>query len=175
MHTHFSLRLLSLGLILILSCSAWASRTNKEFANLSSELGSPNVNINLGAPLLALAKLAIPAEDKEAAALLESVSSVSVQVFNAPKNMKDLSASVQKFSQKAAKDQWETLISVNEDKEKVRILVKLKEEVIQGLLLIVLNTQEAVFIQVEGQITPDRLALLAQNLDFEQHIPQTIQ
>ena len=50
-------------------------------------------------------------------------------------------------------DDYETMVSVNEDKDRTRILVKLKDEVIKELVILTTGDDPAM-IRIKGNIKP---------------------
>jgi hypothetical protein len=140
-----------------------------DFADLGEAYGEAKVEINLHKALLNMVGTFSKSEDPEIAEILSGVDSIKVRVF--PLNGKPEKAmeTVDEVSKKIRKLDWEPLISVNEEKEKVRIFSKMTGEVMDGLVVMVVNENgegEAVFINIVGQIDPAKVSKLADSMDI---------
>lgn len=155
---------------LIFSTSALAGPAGYiDFADLGEAYGEAKVEINLHKALLNMVGSFSKSEDPEIAEILSGVESIKVRVF--PLNGKPEKAmqTVEDVSKKIRKQDWEPLISVNEEKEKIRIFSKMTGEVMDGLVVMVVSENgpgEAVFINIVGQIDPAKVSKLADSMDI---------
>lgn len=139
-----------------------------DFGELSSVYGEPKVRINIGKKLLWFVGLVAKHGDKDVAELLKKLDGVRVEVYKLDHNtdaavnvVKDVSAQLQ------ARD-WEPIISIQEEDEQVRIYVKMSEEEINGLVVMVVKPgDEAVFINIIGDIDPAQVGKVTQALDID--------
>ena len=70
-------------------------------------------------------------------------------------------------------DKWDTLVTVNdnEDDQKVRVFSKSTDNVIDGVVVMVVSPEkeggEAVFINIVGEIDPEKIGKVAETLDID--------
>ena len=138
-----------------------------DFGELNSIFGEPTVQISIGASLLSLVGTLSAEEDPEAAELFKKLNGVRVSVFEtesmaegAVELVKDLSGSL---SQKG----WESVVTVNSAEEQVRVFMKISGETVDGITVMAVEDDEAVFVNVIGNINPAELDRVMKNLDVE--------
>jgi hypothetical protein len=168
-------RILSISLItLLFTASAYAdSRGQIDFADLSSHYGEPKVEINLSASLMNMIGSFAKGEDAEVAEILSNLEFIKVRVYNLNGKVEKANSTIDRVSKTLRAAQWETLVTVNdnEDNQKVRIFSKTTNDVIDGIVVMVVSPQkeagEAVFINIVGEIDPNKIAKITETLDID--------
>ena len=64
-------------------------------------------------------------------------------------------------------DDWEPVVQVNDGGEHVQIFLKINGDVIDGLVLMAVDSEEAVFINVLGSLDPMQLSQVMENFDVD--------
>lgn len=137
-----------------------------EFADLSAAYGEPKVQIDLGEKLLRF--VGKMDQDKEAAEIFNKLKAVRVEVYNVNQNTGPAIAVVDKVTAELRSRSWEPVVIVTEGKERVRIFVKLNDKVIDGLVLMAVGDKdEAVFINIIGEIDPSQVAKVTKALNVD--------
>jgi hypothetical protein len=62
---------------------------------------------------------------------------------------------------------WESVVTVNSDDEQVRIFMKFNGEDVEGITVMALEEDEAVFVNVIGDLKPDELGRVMENFDID--------
>ncbi|NND83506.1 MAG: DUF4252 domain-containing protein [Gammaproteobacteria bacterium] len=166
---------LSLGVFtLLFSASVYAAPTGQiDFADLSSHYGEPKVEINLSASLMKMIGSFAKAEDPEVGQILSNLEFVKVRVYNLNGKLDKANSTIDRVSKELKADKWETLVTVNnnEDNQKVRVFSKSTNEVIDGVVVMVVSPEkeagEAVFINIVGEIDPNKIAKITDTLDID--------
>jgi len=138
-----------------------------DFGDLGNIFGEPTVQISVGASLLSLVGSLSASEDPEAAEMFKRLNGVRVNVYEnteIPAEGLDL---VKNVSQQLSGAGWESVVTVNSEEEQVRIFMKLNDEVVQGITVMVVEATEAVFVNVIGDISPAELEKVMDNFDVE--------
>ena len=140
-----------------------------EFTNLDSVYGEPKVLVNLNKTMLGfVSKLNV--SDPDTNELISKLEGVRVYVYDIAGNdgpALDLIAEVSKDIQ--AKN-WLPIVSVNEEDEKVRIFTKITDDVMDGLVVMVVENDhegEAVFINIVGEIDPEQISKVTDSLNID--------
>ncbi|MEM7691948.1 MAG: DUF4252 domain-containing protein [Pseudomonadota bacterium] len=144
-----------------------------EFADLESTYGKPSLKINLNKSLLKLVG-SFDHEDPAVAETLKNLELVRVYAFEdlgegssfnkAEQQMLELTASLEAAS-------WSRVVEARDEEERVDIYVKQSAESIQGLVLLALDGEDAVFINVLGNIQPQQIASIVKHVDIDLDIP----
>jgi hypothetical protein len=137
-----------------------------DFGELSSVYGEPKVMINLGGSILRFVG-GLSKDDPETAALLEKLKGVRINVYSMDGNP---DAALQKVSQVKSMLQsakWEPIVQVNEDGEQAQIFIKLVGDNMEGLTVMAVDEEEAVFINIIGQLDPAQLSQVMDNFDID--------
>ncbi|MEE4216099.1 MAG: DUF4252 domain-containing protein [Xanthomonadales bacterium] len=138
-----------------------------DFGDLGDIFGEPTVQISVGASLLSLVGSLSASEDPEAAEMFKRLKGVRVNVYEnteVPAAGLDL---VKNVSNQLSSSGWESVVTVNSDDEQVRIFMKINDDVVQGITVMVVEATEAVFVNVIGDISPAELEKVMDNFDVD--------
>jgi len=106
-------------------------------------------------------------EDPEVAKLFKRLHGVRVSVFENPTVNEGAVDFVKSISSKLSQQGWESVVTVNSDDEQVRIFMKFNGENVEGITVMALAEDEAVFVNVIGDLNPDELGKVMDNFDIE--------
>ncbi|MFT7528080.1 MAG: hypothetical protein ACI9LY_003240 [Arenicella sp.] len=168
-------RILSISFIaLMFTAPAYAeSKGQIDFADLSSFYGEPKVEINLGSGLMNMVGSFAKSEDPELAEILSNLEFIKVRVYNLNGKVEKANTTIDVVSKKLRSEEWETLVTVNDNEEnqKVRIFSKTTNDVIDGVVVMVVSPEkeagEAVFINIVGNIDPNKIAKITNKLNID--------
>ena len=138
-----------------------------DFGELNSIFGEPTVQISIGASLLGLVASLSAEEDPEAADLFKKLNGVRVNVFETESMADGAVNLVKEISGKLSQSGWESVVTVNSADEQVRVFMKLNAETVDGITVMALEDNEAVFVNVIGNINPEELKRVMKNFDVE--------
>jgi len=158
---------------LLITTPAYAMAQGQiDFADLSAHYGEPKVEINLSAGLMKLVGSFADEEDPEIGNILSNLESIKVRVYSLNGELEKANSTIDRVSSELKTDDWETLVTVNnnEENQKVRIFSKSSSNTIEGVVVMVVSPEkeggEAVFINIVGEIDPEKISEVAQTLDI---------
>lgn len=138
-----------------------------DFGELDSIFGEPTVQIAIGESLLGLVGSLSAEEDPETAELFKKLNGVRVNVFED----KDIPAEgldfVKDISAQLSERGWESVVTVNSDDEQVRIFMMINEDRVEGITVMAVEENEAVFVNIIGDINPAELDKVMDNFDVD--------
>lgn len=137
-----------------------------DFGQLASEYGEPKVMINLGGSILKFVG-GLSKDDPEAAALLQQLKGVRINVYSVDGNPDAALQKIKQVKSLLQGDHWEPIVQVNEEGEQAQIFVKLNGETMEGLTVMAVDDEEAVFINIIGQLDPAQLSQVMDNFDID--------
>jgi hypothetical protein len=138
-----------------------------DFGELNRIFGEPTVQISIGASLLGLVGTLSEEEDPEAAELFKKLNGVRVNVFETESMADGAVDLVKDISGKLSSSGWESVVTVNSADEQVRVFMKINGETVDGITVMALEEDEAVFVNVIGNINPSELDRVMKNFDVE--------
>ena len=138
-----------------------------DFGELSGIFGEPTVQISVGASLLNLVGSLSAKEDPEAAELFKRLNGVRVNVFENAEVGPEGVAFIKDVSSKLSDKGWESVVTVNSEEEQVRIFMKINDDLVEGITVMVVEATEAVFVNIIGNISPAELEKVMDNFDVE--------
>ena len=139
-----------------------------DFGEMNSIYGEPKVNISIGGALLGFVGAMAKNEDPEAAAIMKKLKGVRVSVYSTEEVGAEAALSqVAEVKKWLTSSNWEAIVQVNEDDEQVQIFMNLDGDKMNGLTLMAVDDEEAVFINVIGQLDPSELASVMDNFDID--------
>ncbi len=139
-----------------------------DFGEMNSVYGEPKVNISIGGAMLGFVAAMARNSNPEAAAIFSKLKGVRVSVYN----IEDVGAEAALAQVNHVKGtlqglNWSPVVQVNEDGEQIQIFMKFDGEIMNGLTLMVVDEEEAVFINVIGELDPNKLSALMKKFDID--------
>jgi hypothetical protein len=138
-----------------------------EFGELDAIFGEPTTTINIGGSMLGFVGALSAKEDPEAASIFKRLHGVRVSVFENQDIPDEGLEFVKKVSSELSDKGWESVVSVNSAEEQVRILMKINGELVEGITVIAVEQNEAVFVNVIGNISPDEIEKVMNNVNVD--------
>jgi translation elongation factor EF-Ts len=132
-----------------------------------------NINSNLIAMVTNFAKKAEP----EVAEILQGLKSIRVNVLGLNEdNRTEIQERITQVRSQLDKSGWDRVVTVIDKADDVGVYIKTKgAEVVEGVVVTVLSGKnEAVFVNIVGDIRPDRLAMVGERFNIEplKHLPK---
>ncbi len=138
-----------------------------DFGELNSIYGEPKVNISIGGALLGFVGAMAKNDDPEAAAIFKKLKGVRVSVYSTEGNLDAALDQVSRVKSALIASNWEPIVQVSDEGEQVQIFMKMDGVKMDGLTLMAVDDEEAVFINVIGQLDPQELAEVMGNFDID--------
>ena len=104
-------------------------------------------------------------DDPETEALLRALEGVRVRVYEINGNAGDVAADFDRMSAKLRTRDWEPVVLVKEAEERTHMLMKLDAETITGLTVLTSDGQQAVVVNVMGDLEPEMFSHTMSLLD----------
>ncbi len=135
-----------------------------------SKSGGEFVEVNVRGSLISMAAKIAEKQEPEAAELLRSIESVRVNVIGLDdSNRGELRSRIDTIRSGLDSEGWERVVTVQQNGDDVGVYTKIRGgESIAGVVVTVLSHEgQAVFVNVVGDIKPERLAELGEKLHIE--------
>lgn len=137
---------------------------------LRAEYGKPTMHLTVGKKLLWLAGL-VGHEDRTFSDIVTHVNTARIVSYRLNRNPAPALKAVRDAARKLVARGWQPIIEVSEADEQTRILVKLGDDSIDGMVVMSVHPgDEAVFIGILGELTPDLMSRLTRDLDIDEKI-----
>ena len=121
-----------------------------------------NIEINLSEKLIKLVAKAAK-NDQEAAKLLEMLEGVYVRGYRS--GDADLGAVCRYYKNKLKEEDWEVIAKIKEDDEIFEVHTLFDQDIINGLFIMIAETEQTIFVNVFGRINPEQIGELLDSLD----------
>jgi hypothetical protein len=138
-----------------------------DFGELNSLFGEPTVQISVGASLLGMVGSLSASEDPEAAEMFKRLKGVRVSVFETDGMVDGAVGLIKDVSSALSSKGWESVVTVNSQDEQVRIFMMINDSQVEGITVMALDEEEAVFVNVIGNIDPEELSKVMENFDID--------
>jgi hypothetical protein len=142
-----------------------------DFGAMPSAAGRQFVEVNLQPNLISLAAKIVSKQEPDVAELLRNIKHVRVNVVGLDDtNRGTVDQKMQSVRADLESRGWSPVVTVrDEGGENVNVHIKTGEnDVIQGLVVTVIgDNNEAVFVNIVGEINPDQIAEIANRFDIE--------
>ena len=137
------------------------------FGDLSLTYGEPKITINLGGTMLNFVGMMSSSESPETSEMISKLKGIRVQIYSIEDNA---DAAMNQFGDTKSSlksSGWEPIVQVNEDDEQVLVYMKAVEGNMEGMTVMVVDQEEAVFVNVIGQLNPAELAKVMDKFDVD--------
>ena len=134
------------------------------FLDLLPNEDAIRVEVSIHKSLIQLICSGLEADLKDVVCGLESIDTLVLDVGGRLRD--DMASLVPRVDRKLQDDGWERIVLVREPSEQVRILVYNDEESISGLVVMVIDQREMVFVNVSGLIDLEAMQKLANRMDI---------
>ena len=141
-----------------------------DFGKFTPAAGGEFVEVNVNNNLICMAAKFVEKQQPDVAKMLRGIQRVRVNVIGLnDQNRADLEQRVKTIRENLDQQGWQRVVTAVQAKEDVGVYLKTRgEEAVEGLVVTVIDGgQEAVFINVVGDIRPDKLAELGEKLNIE--------
>jgi hypothetical protein len=170
---------LALAAVSFLAGAAHADADDKSFASMPgyvdfaalAKIGEEaKVEVNLKSPMLGLVSKFVGDDDPELREMLANLTLVRVRVYNlTPAIEKEFLTAGTETIRRLDKSGWERIVRVRDEGEHVDIYFKPSSnaEWIEGVLIIAVDN-EAVFVNIVGQIRPEDVGRIGEHFDIDE-------
>jgi hypothetical protein len=137
------------------------------FGDLSATYGEPKITINLGGTMLNFVGMMSKSESPETSEMISKLKGIRVQIYGLDENIE---AAKNQFSQVKGNLKttgWEPIVQVNEDDEQVLVYMKAEDGNMEGMTVMVVDDEEAVFVNIIGQLNPEELGRVMESFDVD--------
>ena len=138
-----------------------------DFADLDAIYGEPRVMVNIGASLLKLLSAASAAEDPQTAALISGLEGVRIKVYPTNGNLTPALEKMEEARSSLQASDWEPVVQVKEAGEEVQIFMKAGVDTVDGLTVMAVDGEEAVFLNILGSIDPAQVGRVMDKLNVD--------
>jgi hypothetical protein len=136
-----------------------------DFGDLSATYGEPKITINLGGTMLNFVGMMSSSESPETSEMISKLKGIRVQIYSLDENVDAARDQFGKTKSSLKSSGWEPIVQVNEDDEQVLVYMKSIDGNMEGMTVMVVDEEEAVFVNVIGQLNPAELAQVMDKFD----------
>lgn len=161
----------SIVLVTVPLMAADSFETNPGYINFEKYVGmhaeESKVEVQLKGPLLRLAASIVEAQNEDVSNLISSVELVLVHVYEVTEdNREQFAESVAKIADNLIDQNWEQLVTVKDGDENVAVFANMPSD--EAIVVSVASGEEAVFINIVGNVAIEALADLGKQLNIPQ-------
>ena len=138
-----------------------------DFGDLSATYGEPKITINLGGTMLNFVGMMSSSESPETSEMISKLKGIRVQIYTLDENTDTARDQFGKTKSSLKSSGWEPIVQVNEDDEQVLVYMKMIEGHMEGMTVMVVDEEEAVFVNVIGQLNPAELGKVMDSFDVD--------
>ena len=136
-----------------------------DFDRLFPEL--PKVEVNVRGSLLRLVVEAARADDPALSNVLSRLRAVQVRTYDMPlEGRSAVEREAGRLSSELDRGGWERVVRVRDGGDNVDIFMSETNDIISGLIVMVLNNDEATFVNIVGEIDPAEVGMIGRRFNI---------
>lgn len=170
-------RLLFLLVICLAPTAGWA-QTGPEVRDLPGFLDlslvdswfdrEAKIEVNVSGALLGLVQGATEQEEPELSTMLSRLKGLYVRGYAVtPEEARSIGERTNSLARSLTSQGWETVVRVNEEDERVHVYLRSIQNRIAGLVVMVVDEEETMFVNIVGEIDPSELGRLGSRFDLK--------
>ena len=136
-----------------------------DFGDLSATYGEPKITINLGGTMLNFVSMMSSAESPETSELISKLKGIRVQIYAMDEDASAAKNQFGKTKSSLKSSGWEPIVQINEDDEQVLVYMKMEGGNMEGMTVMVVDDEEAVFVNIIGQLNPAELGKVMESFE----------
>jgi hypothetical protein len=156
------IRTLFFGSLALIAAGAASAQNYLDLGQIRGLPATPAVQVDLNPTMLGLASSVSRTANPAAADLLANIEGVRVRVYSSLVDVGAVLQSIDEVSTELTRSGWQQVVRV-QDGGDVRVLMQSAGEAITGLTAMIVNDNEAVFVNLVGSLTPEQLAQFMQS------------
>jgi hypothetical protein len=137
------------------------------FGDLSATYGEPKMTINLGGTMLNFVGMMSSSESPETSELISKLKGIRVQIYSMDENADAAKSQFSQVKGDLKTSGWEPIVQINEDNEQVLVYMKNVKGNMEGMTVMVVDDEEAVFVNIIGQLNPAELGKVMESFDVD--------
>lgn len=110
-------------------------------------------------------------DDPELAAMLRELKGVRIRIYEIQGDQQGVFKRIVESGRRLERDGWERLVTVNDDDERLLVMVKGDSTKISGMAVLTADSDEAVFINMIGNIRPEFFNDIFDSVDVDVNVP----
>lgn len=127
------------------------------------------VEVSIKGPLLRFVSKASANEDPELSRLLDNLKLIKVDVFPIDKTLiSEVESIINRISKELESKNWERMVRVKDNKDHVEIYNQFIGDKLSGLVVMAVSDDDAVFVNIIGNIDPEQLGKLGDKFGIPQ-------
>ncbi|AQA18060.1 hypothetical protein BST95_07200 [Halioglobus japonicus] len=139
-----------------------------DFGTMNEIYGEPRVMINIGGPLMQLLSAAAAAsKDPEAAAIMQGLEGIRVNVYDTGGNLAPALERMNQAKTILQAANWQPIVQVQEADEQVQMFTRVNADNMEGMAIMVVNQEEAVFLNILGNIDPAQVSKVMEQINVD--------
>ena len=129
--------------------------------------------LSLGPLPLRFAAWVIPDdEEPELTNMLRELKGIRIRIYAVQGDEQRVFDRISKSGRQLEEKGWDRLVTVNDDDENVLVMVKADDDKISGMAVLVADVDEAVFINMIGNIRPEFFNEILENVEVDVDVPE---
>ena len=96
--------------------------------------------------------------------VLDDVQGLQLRVYQVDNNESVFEQAIDESVSTLNEDNWQTIVKVNEEDQRVVIMQSGTDELIMGLAVLVSTPEDAVFVNLIGPLKPESIVMIAENI-----------
>lgn len=110
-------------------------------------------------------------DEPELTAMLKDLKGMRIRVYEVQGDEQRVYGRISESGKRLEKDGWERVVTVNDDDENVLVMIKADKTKISGMAVLTADRDEAVFVNVIGNIRPEFFNEILDSVDADVDVP----
>lgn len=162
-----AIRKITAGLMGIATCTAAMAQGSFNFDDIPGIEQAPTVAVDVTPLMMSFFRNMVPEAGPGATDIFEGLRSIKLRVYDASENGARFSSFIQNVAGQLEGQGWQRLMAVQDEASNMQFHLRMTEENVTGMTIMIIEEQEAIFINFDGNVSAESLGRIIEQLKLE--------
>jgi hypothetical protein len=163
-------RNIAAGLAGLATCSAAMAQGSFNFDAIPGIEQAPTVSVDVTPVMMGFFRTMAAEAGPGATDIFEGLRSIKLRVYHAADNGTEFSSFIQNAAGQLEGQGWQRLMAVQDEAANMQFHLQMTEENVTGMTIMILEEQEAIFINLDGNVSAATLGRIIERYDLQEMI-----
>jgi hypothetical protein len=161
--------------VVFVAVAADAQEGFVDFSSIPGVDDAPIVEVNITPFAISLVRGALSAADPQTAELLSRLRGIQVRSYDVSRNSRQFNNFIDNVTEDLEDEGWESVVTVQDQGSRVRVMMRLSEAGVSGMTVMVMDSSEAFFVNVDASVTTEDLGKIMAAFQLDQMLGAMLQ
>lgn len=162
-----AIRKITAGLVGLATCTAAMAQGGFNWDDIPGIDQQPTVSVDVNPVMMGFLRNMVPEAGPGATDIFEGLRSIKLRVYHAGENGTRFSSFIQTVARQLEGQGWQRLMAVQDEGSNMQFHLQMTEENVTGMTIMILEEAEAIFINLDGNVSAETLGRIIEQYNLQ--------